>query len=114
MAVIDGVQAWPTAHGVCVGDQSQSQCVTDGDTAIDDGFALGKGVAVTIIGKPVDRAEFLVGSTPVPATVLGFSGHPQWRVAAANLKLPDSTGKPVSLRGWDANGALIVAFDPTK
>ena len=47
------------------------------------------------------------------ATVLGFASHPQWRVVAANLKLPDSAGKPVRLKGWDAAGRLVVDFDPT-
>ena len=113
VAVIDGVEAYPAPHGVCVGDPTSTQCVTDGDTAIDDGFALGKDIAVTIIGKPLVRAEFMVGSTPVQATVLGFASHPRWRIVAANIKLPGSAGKPVSLKGWDADGKLVVDFDPT-
>ncbi|BEP15676.1 hypothetical protein acdb102_39870 [Acidothermaceae bacterium B102] len=111
--VVDGVEAWPTADGVCVGDQGSTQCVADGDSAIDNGFALGKDIAVTIVGQPLARAEFLVGTTSVEATVLGYASHPQWRVVAANLKIPDSAGKPVRLRGWDAGGKLVVDTDPT-
>ena len=44
--------------------------------------------------------------------MLGFASHPQSRVVAANLKLPGSEGKPVSLKGWDAEGTLVVDFDP--
>jgi hypothetical protein len=112
VSVIDGVEAYPAPHGICVGDQHASHCVTDGDAPLGDGFPLGKDIAVTIIGRPVARAEFLVGSTPIEATVLGFASHPQWRVVAANLKLPGSAGKPVRLRGWDADGKLVVDDDP--
>lgn len=112
VSVLPGVQAWTTAHGVCVGDGHSSQCVTDGDTHIEDGFALGRGIATTIIGKPLVRAEFVVGSTVVPADVLGFAGHPQWRVVSADLKVPGSADQPVRLRGWDASGALVVDYRP--
>jgi hypothetical protein len=114
ISVLPGVQAWPTTHGVCVGDPTSSQCVTDGDLAIDDGFALGKDVAVTIVGKPVSRASFLVGGVTVPAEVTGFASHPQWRVIAANVKLAGATGKSVELRGWDAAGELVVDYAPTR
>jgi hypothetical protein len=110
--VVAGVAAWPTCAGVCVGDQSSTQCAMDGNTAIDDGFALGKGIAVTIIGKPLAMAELMVGSTSVQATVLGIASHPQWRVVAATLQIPGAAGKPVSLKGWEAAGKLVVDFDP--
>jgi hypothetical protein len=113
VSVIDGVEAYPAPHGICVGDQRASHCVTDGGPPLGDGFPLGKDVAVTVVGKPLAKAEFLVGSTPVEATVVGFASHPQWRVVAANLKLPGSAGKPVRLKGWDAQGTLVVDLDPT-
>ena len=114
VAVIEGVEAYPAPQGVCVGDQHASHCVTDGDAPLGDGFPLGRDIAVTIVGRPLARAQFLVGSTPVYTTVLGFASHPQWRVVAANLKLPGAAGKPVTLKGWDAQGKLVVDFDPTK
>lgn len=114
VAVLPGAEAWPTAHGVCVGNGNSSQCVTDGDTRIDDGFAIGGGVGSTILGQPVARAEFTVNGVAVPAGVVEFASHPQWRVVIADVKLSTWAGNHVRLRGWDSDGKLAVDADPSQ
>ncbi len=67
---------------------------------------------MTIVGKPLAHAESLVGTTVVPATVLGFASHPQWRLVAANLEIPGAAGEPVGRKGWDADGTLVLDGAP--
>ena len=112
VAVLPGVEAWTTKSGICVGAGDFSQCVNDRDHNTDHGFSLGQGVAVTIVGRPVVRAEFTMAGQSFHADVFGFASHPQWRIIAANLNLPGLNGAHVLLKGWDDEGHQILDFDP--
>ena len=87
--------------------------MTDGSTKVDDGFALGGGIATAVVGKPVGRAEFTVDGVVAPAGVVEFASHPQWRIIIADLKVSSGAGKRIVMDGWDAQGKLVVDDDPS-
>lgn len=109
-----GQTAWATADEECVSDVPNNDvggwCRVDSPEETDS-FSMGGGALFAVVAEPVVRADFYDGTAVVHAQVVGFALHPQWRTVSAISPWPaeDVQTNKIYLRGWDAEGKLVLS-----
>ena len=73
------------------------------------GTEVAGGAIASFSATPVVRADFILGGETEHAQVMGFARHPQWRILSAPWKGPESDAAGVLIRGWDADGRLVLS-----
>jgi hypothetical protein len=90
-----------------VKDDLPSPCLV---TAAAVGVQVRGGAIASFSDVPVARADFTLGNETEHAQVTGFALHPRWRLLTARWHGAESDAANVLIRGWDADGKLVLSI----